>query len=85
MSKVLMHKESMDIAFKIITSIEIGERGDGRHRTVLIGDWLNLGYTGNPWIIKHSARIEIPQDQMCEWVDITDKYKKKRTSPGLPI
>jgi hypothetical protein len=79
-TKVLMHKNSMDVAIMVISSQNMEENVN------IDGYWINLGYTGNPWVLDGNVKLTIPQDKFSsEWVDISDKYLNPRTKPGIPV
>ena len=51
----------------------------------LKGQWINLGYTGNPWPASDIETIVVPIDVYeNDWVDISGKIGVVRTKPGLP-
>lgn len=71
--RVYMHRKAMDVALLVdeVTGDEIN------------GRWMNLGYTGNPWIIERARGLKSLEP--ANWADITIVYKHKRSRPGLPL
>lgn len=75
-----MNKNCMDVAFKVV---KLRRFKAGYYHVK--GQWINLGYTGNPWAISSIETIKVPiRDYEENWVDITNKLKYPRTKPGLP-
>lgn len=79
MNKVIMHKDCMDVAFEVYRTREY-KPGEVNVK----GRWINLGYTGHPWMLGLTTTIRIPKDKWDNWVDITDSYDKVRERSGLP-
>lgn len=70
-----MHERALDCCIEIV-----GEREDA-----VLGMWVTLGYTGNPWVPGSKRqpcfRNWIKKDSPG-WIDITDKVNKPRTGSG---
>jgi len=78
--KTIMHKNCMDVAFEVH---EISKQKPGYYH--IKGYWINLGYTGNPWVISNKETIVVSEDDFASnWVDIENKLYLPRTKPGLP-
>ena len=78
MKTYIMHENSMDVCIKIDGAYYTSE-GDAR----VIGEWYNLGYTGNPWPCEISKRlIKINKQDINKWKKI-DPFVK-RTKSGRP-
>ncbi len=67
-----MHRNAMD-CFIEITRIQYQdlERLKARVR------WLNLGYTGNPWVIRSNDAIEIKVNDLKNWISINPLTHRK--------
>lgn len=71
----IMHKGYMDVCFKVV-SIE---------GTTYRGQFYNLGYTGNPWLIHDLYKIYALDININDWVKLSpQQMKTPRTKPGLP-
>lgn len=79
MRQILMHEDSMDVAFEVIHS----HKHKPGHVT-LKGCWINLGYMGRPWSISSLEKVEIKNEDMTKWKNITHSYLNVRTKSGLP-
>lgn len=77
MNLVMMHKNGLDCALDIR---QLRKNKDGI--VTAYCHWINLGYTGNPWIVDGKYHLYVLE--LNDWVDITSKVNNKRTSPGLP-
>jgi hypothetical protein len=75
-NRIYMHEKSLDVCFFVY---EVRSVIDGKQE--LLVDWINLGYTGNPWVFETGLKILAKTDG---FVDITLTYKNKRITPGLP-
>lgn len=76
-----MHVNSMDVCLEVCRVPYYDAK-----RVKVKGRWWNLGYTGNPWMISGMKleSLEIPTEQLKNWVFISGKTQIARTKPGLP-
>lgn len=78
-NKYYMHKDAMDVCFKIVSMYK------GSMEYKLKGYWVNLGYCGTPYIIEpKTCWIKVAVDDFKNWYDITDQIYSPRKKPGLP-
>ncbi len=60
-----MHKDAMDCFIELFKiQYEDSKRIKGR------ASWFNLGFTGNPWVIRLNDPIEIRQEHAEHWIPI---------------
>lgn len=76
-----MHENCMDVCLQII---KVPYRDDKRVKVKAV--WVNLGYTGNPYVIHpQPSSYTILKEDLKHWKNITSKIHDKRTKPGLPV
>lgn len=75
--RVYMHPNCQDVCMQIV-------KADDTQIGLLMVEvlWLNLGYTGKPWIVDSG---EYYLSNANEWRDITSLMFNPRTQPGLPV
>lgn len=67
-----MHKDEMDCFIEILRSqYQDSKRFKGRAR------WWNLGFTGNPWVIRENDPIEIRVKDIKNWIPINPETHRK--------
>lgn len=77
-NRVYMHEDCLDVCISVHKSFYVKY-----HKAYSINaTWINLGYTGSPWIIDGPRRFEITAPN--KWRDITSLIHNPRTKPGLP-
>jgi len=78
--KVYMHQNASDVAFMVLEVLEVGDI-----LTTYSGHWINLGYTGSPWIVLPVPQVvAIQNNHVDRWVELGDRMFTKRTDSGLP-
>ncbi len=70
---VIMHKNAMDLAFKLyFRSLD----KDGR--TMCIGKWLNLGYSDKPYFCTEMETIYISPEDLENWKELSIEDMDRR-------
>ncbi len=72
-----MHEQGMDVAIEVLKSYRISA-----NRYSLRVKWVNLGYTGTPWLVFGPERIEVTNP--LSWRDVTSLIGNVRTESGVP-
>lgn len=70
-----MHERAMDACIEVIRETD----------TEVLGQWMGLGYTGNPWVCSTRTRPFIHtwiSKSAKGWIDITDKINEPRRGSG---
>lgn len=71
--QIIMHQNCLDVAFWVSNSTS----------NSLIGKWINLGYTGNPWVLEEQSDA-VPAS-LGNWYVITAQSDRARKESGLPF
>jgi hypothetical protein len=76
--QAIMHLNAMDIAFEIKSILYEDE-----NTMQVMGNWICLGYTGNPWPVASPEVLTITRKH--DWVWISEEIlKRPRTKSGIP-
>ena len=78
--EVYMHERAMDVCFEV-HGFKLSKLIPGK--VVVSGDWINLGYVGVPYRLGFATFI-LPELEVKNWINITDRIFLKRTKSGLP-
>ena len=75
-----MHNKAKDVCIQVQKVRYIG------HKSVtLLVHFVNLGYTGKPWIMLTSKSYTISQDQYSNYIEIPESsLEVPRTEEGIP-
>ena len=75
-----MHSNALDTAIQVIKVQFIAEE-----YVKMKADYINLGYTGKPWIMRRMNHFIVKKEQYDSWISLRepDLYVV-RTKPGLP-
>ncbi len=79
LDRYYMHKDCKDVCIYIEDYDEYNAP-----KNVFTVEWWNLGYTGAPWPISSQEKMTVLDQDIPNWIDVTEIMFNKRNESGLP-